>query len=87
MEKPIDEVIEPIDEIVDDGILEYTTREEYFTSCFYALNSISEYDTGMMSKTDGNRIKSIRRKCLIILDRLVDEMYDELFNPETDDSE
>jgi Zn-finger protein len=87
MEKPIDEVIDPIDEIDDDGILEYTTREEYITSCFYALNSIGEYDTGMMSKTDGNRIKSIRKKCLIILDSLIDEMYDELFNQETDDSE
>jgi Zn-finger protein len=87
MEKPIDEAIEPIDEIDDDGILEYTTREEYITSCFYALNSIGEYDTGIMSKTDGNRIKSIRKKCLIILDSLIDEMYDELFNQETDDSE
>jgi len=87
MEKPIDETIDPIDEVDDDGIIEFTTREEYFTSCFYALNSIGEYDTGMMSKTDGNRIKSIRKKCLIILDRLVDEMYDELFNQETDDSE
>ena len=27
---------------------------------------------GMMSKTDGNRIKSIRKKCLIILDSLID---------------
>jgi Zn-finger protein len=87
MENPIDEVIEPIDEIDDDGILEYTTREEYITSCFYALNSICEYDTGMMSKTDGNRIKSIRKKCLIILDSLVDEMYDELFNNEADANE
>jgi len=87
MENPINETIEPIDEIDDDGILEYTTREEYITSCFYALNSIGEYDTGMMSKTDGNRIKSIRKKCLIILDSLIDEMYDELFNNDSDDSE
>ena len=84
MENPIDETI---DEIDDDGILEYTTREEYITSCFYALNSIGEYDIGMMSKTDGNRIKSIRKKCLIILDSLVDEMYDELFNQEADANE
>jgi hypothetical protein len=87
MEKTIDETIEPIDEIDDDGILEYTTREEYFTSCFYALNSIGEYDTGMMSKIDGNRIKSIRKKCLLIIDSLVDEMYDELFNTENNDNE
>lgn len=84
MENPIDEIT---DEIDDDGIVEFTTREDYISSCFYALNSIGEYDTGMMSKSDGNRIKSIRKKCLIILDRLVDEMYDELFNVESDDSE
>ena len=81
------ETTDPIEEIEDDGILEFTSREEYITSCFYALNSIGEYDTGMMSKTDSNRIKSIRKKCLIILDDLISEMYDELYNQDNDDSE
>lgn len=85
MEETLNEI--NADDIDDDGIIEYTTRDEYITCCFYALNSIGEYDTGMMSKSDGNRIKSIRRKCLLMLDNLVNEMYDELFNTETNDGE
>lgn len=65
---------EPIEE---EGILEFTTREEYITCACNALNSTESIDA--MTAADKARLNRIRRKCLRILDDLVCEMYDELF--------
>lgn len=68
---------EPIEE---DGILEFTTREEYITCACNALNSTESIDA--MTAADKARLNRIRRKCLLILDSMVGEMYDELFDQE-----
>ena len=60
-----------------EGILEFTTREEYITCACNALNSTESIDA--MTAADKARLNRIRRKCLRILDDLVCEMYDELF--------
>jgi len=66
------------DEVVEEGILEFTTREEYITCACNALNSTESIDA--MTAADKARLNRIRRKCLLILDELVNEMYDELFD-------
>lgn len=68
------EEVEPIEE---DGILEFTTREEYITCACNALNSTESIDA--MTAADKARLNRIRRKCLRILDEMVGEMHDELF--------
>lgn len=68
---------EPIEE---DGILEFTTREEYITCACNALNSTESIDA--MTAADKARLNRIRRKCLRILDAMVIEMHDELFDQE-----
>lgn len=68
---------EPIEE---EGILEFTTREEYITCACNALNSTESIDA--MTAADKARLNRIRRKCLLILDSMVGEMYDELFDQE-----
>ena len=68
---------EPIEE---EGILEFTTREEYITCACNALNSTESIDA--MTAEDKARLNRIRRKCLLILDSMVGEMYDELFDQE-----
>ena len=65
--------------------VEYTTREEYIGCAFNALMAVSDLDTGMMNKTEQNRVKRIRRQCLRILDDCVKEMHDELFETEEED--
>lgn len=68
---------EPIEE---EGVLEFTTREEYITCACNALNSTESIDA--MTAADKARLNRIRRKCLLILDSMVSEMYDELFDQE-----
>lgn len=64
--------------IEEDGILEFTTREEYITCACNALNSTESIDA--MTAADKARLNRIRRKCLRILDAMVIEMHDELFD-------
>ena len=76
------------DEIKDieqeQGIIEYTTREEYIGCAFNAIMAVSDMDVGLLNKVEQNRIKRIRRMCLRILDDCVKEMHDELFETEED---
>lgn len=66
-----------------ESILEFTTREEYITCACNALNSTESIDA--MTASDKARLNRIRRKCLKILDSMVGEMYDELFDQDEED--
>jgi hypothetical protein len=66
------------DSTLDDAEVEFTTREEYITCSVNALNAVAEMNC--MTKADNTRKERITRKCLRILDDMVGEMYDELFN-------
>ena len=66
-----------------ESILEFTTREEYITCACNALNSTESIDA--MTASDKARLNRIRRKCLKILDSMVGEMYDELFEQNEED--
>jgi len=68
----------------EEGIIEYTTREEYIGCAFNAIMAVSDMDVGLLNKVEQNRIKRIRRMCLRILDDCVKEMHDELFETEED---
>jgi hypothetical protein len=78
-------MIDEIKEIEqEEGIIEYTTREEYIGCAFNAIMAVSDMDVGLLNKVEQNRIKRIRRMCLRILDDCVKEMHDELFETEED---
>jgi len=64
----------------DDGLLEFTTREEYINCACAALSSVESINT--MTASDTAKVNRIRRKCLRIIDEMVNEMYDELFEEE-----
>ena len=67
----------PDQEQEQDGILEFTTREEYIQCSCSALADIESIDA--YTAADKARLNRIKRKCLRILDSMVSEMYDELF--------
>lgn len=69
--------------IEEDGIIEFTTREEYITCACNALNSTESIDA--MTAVDKARLNRIRRKCLLILDSMISEMYSELFESEDEE--
>jgi hypothetical protein len=70
-------------EETEDGIVEFTTREEYINCAVNCLNAVAETNT--MTKADAERVKRVTRKCLKIIDHLCSEMYDELFDEDEED--
>ena len=77
---------EEINEEVDqEGLIEFTTREEYILCAVNCLNGVSEMNT--LTAEDGKRRKRITRKCLKIIDTLCTEMYDELFETDEEDDD
>jgi hypothetical protein len=79
---------EPETEILEEGIVEFTTAGEYINSAYFALSAVSDMDFDMinaMSNADGRRIKRIKRKSLKIIDICITEMYDELFDNDEED--
>lgn len=67
-------------------IIEFTTREDYVNCAAQAIAAVDGYDPAIMSEVDARRIKRIKRKCLRIIAECVDEMYDELFDEEKNDT-
>jgi hypothetical protein len=81
---------EPVQEteMLEEGIVEFTTAGEYINSAYFALSAVSDMDFDMinaMSNADGRRIKRIKRKALKIIDICLSEMYDELFENDEED--
>jgi hypothetical protein len=76
---------EPETEILEEGIVEFTTAGEYINSAYFALSAVEDIDTAIISKEDEKRIKRIKRKAIKIIDICLSEMYDELFENDEED--
>lgn len=64
-------------------ILEMTTREEYLMCACQALNATSEFNA--MTKVAEAMQKRIVRRCVRIIDEMVKEMHDELFEDDEEE--
>jgi hypothetical protein len=69
----------------EEGIVEFTSASEYIASAYYAIASVEDADTALMTKEDEKRVKRIKRKCIKIIDICITEMYDELFENDDED--
>ena len=67
----------------EDGLVEFTTREEYIVCAVNCLNAVAEVST--MTAEDSKRKNRITKRCLKIIDSLSLKMYDELFETEDDE--
>lgn len=98
MENPINEQIKEViaeiiqeaepnqeTEMLEEGIVEFTTAGEYINSAYFALSAVEDIDTAIISKEDEKRIKRIKRKAIKIIDICLSEMYDELFENDEED--
>ena len=84
--EPLESGVTPLspDDEEPDIFIEETTRADYITAAWYALDAVAELDP--MTPASTARINRIRRKSLAIIDTILGEFYDELFNiEETDD--
>jgi len=68
------------EQLEEEVLVEFSTREDYISSCYNAISAVDGFDTGMMSKIDQGRVRKIQRRCLRILDACTKEMYDEFFD-------
>jgi len=72
-------------EIEEEIEFETTSRADYITSAYFAISSVEGLDTQIMSKEDAKRVKRILRKSLMIIDDCITEMFDELYENDTED--
>jgi len=78
-ESTLDEQEQPL--VYEDA----TTTPEYIACAFNAINAVSDFDTAIMTESDKQRIKRIKRKSIRIIDYCLGILYDELFDDETED--
>lgn len=72
-------------EMLEEGMVEFTSAGEYINSAYFALSAVEDIDTAIISKEDEKRIKRIKRKSIKIIDICITEMYDELFENDEED--
>jgi len=77
---------EPVqEEILEEGIVEFTTCAEYISSAYFSLSAVEDIDTAILSKQDEMRIKRIKRKAIKIIDSCIGDLYNELFDDESEE--
>ncbi len=62
---------------------ETTTRTDYINAATTAINALDTMDT--MTNEDAKRKKRIIRKSLKIIDNIISEMHDEIFESDEED--
>lgn len=68
------------DEDLPEGFeFESTSRSEYVMCAANALQAIDGIDEMVQTEAGRNRIKRIRFKSVKIIDNIINELYDELF--------
>ena len=74
------------EEGVEDIYFETTSDLEYIQAAYFALASVEDIDTAIMSKSDEARVRRIRRKSLVIIDECLKTLYDEIIEDDSADS-
>lgn len=69
----------------EEGIIEFSSCAEYISSAYFSLAAVDDIDTAILSKQDEMRIKRIKRKAIKIIDSCLGDLYDELFEDESED--
>ena len=88
MEKVIIDNVDPAEELPeeDTAYFEPYSDSDYIAAAFNAITTVEGMDTAIMSKMDEKRIKRIKRQSLKIIAHCLNNMYEELFEDNTDDA-
>lgn len=88
MEKVIIDNIDPVEELPeeDTAYFEPYSDSDYIAAAFNAITTVEGMDTAIMSKMDEKRIKRIKRQSLKIIAHCLNNMYEELFEDNSDDA-
>jgi len=74
------------EEGVEDMYFETTSDLEYIQAAYFALSSVEDIDTAIMSKSDEARVRRIKRKSLVIIDECLKTLYDEIIEDDSADT-
>lgn len=88
MEKVIIDNVDPAEELPeeDTAYFEPYSDSDYIAAAFNAITTVEGMDTAIMSKMDEKRIKRIKRQSLKIIAHCLNNMYEELFEDNSDDA-
>ena len=88
MEKVIIDNVDPAEELPqeDTAYFEPYSDSDYIAAAFNAITTVEGMDTAIMSKMDEKRIKRIKRQSLKIIAHCLNNLYEELFEDNTDDA-
>lgn len=70
----------PQDEPIEEAYFEMTSTTEYIHCAAAAWAMASEIDTAILSKTDEQRVRRMRRQSLRIMSECLNDLYEELFD-------
>jgi hypothetical protein len=84
MEKVIIDNVDPVEELPEEDTV--NSDSDYIAAAFNAITTVEGMDTAIMSKMDEKRIKRIKRQSLKIIAHCLNNMYEELFEDNSDDA-
>ena len=73
------------EQAVEMEFLPPTSTPEYIGASFNAIQAVADMDMALMSNSDKERVRRIRRKALKIIDYCICELYDEIFDKDNDE--
>ena len=74
-----------VEEAIEMEFLPPTSTPEYIGASYNAIQAVSDMDTALMSNSDKERIRRIKRKALKIIDYCICELYDEIFDKDEEE--
>ena len=83
----IEETVTPAEEIEYDGEILLSSSHDYITSAVNAMAAVDGIDTAIMTKSDENRIRKIKRQSLRILSHYINEIYEETFDDSSNNND
>jgi len=72
-------------ETLDNEVV-FTSDLEYIQAAYFALASVDDMDTAIMTKQDEMRIKRIKRKAIVIIDECLKCLYDEIIDDDSNNN-
>jgi len=69
-------------ELPEEYQFEFLSHSDYIQAAYFALSSVDDVDTEIVSETMRKRIFRIKRKSIKIIDYCLSELYNELFDDE-----
>ena len=83
----IEETVTPAEEIEYDGEILLSSSHDYIASAVNAMAAVDGIDTAIMTKSDENRIRKIKRQSLRILSHYINEIYEETFDDSSNNND